>query len=176
MPRIAFAKCKEMQTSPPDRSKLSFSADTTKEKSQQEDALAFKAPTCEISHISFARWKELQDGSVTYPDFPLLTVGPKGRAESNLKTRVMGVQSDAATSPSKTLVEALPASKSSTEKPYRLMLNGGAELMGVLSTLFNEPPYAPGYYIWLWPFKYLIDYGEKLRARLSEEELKTEQA
>ena len=62
-------------------------------------------------------------------------------------------------------------SKDSSEKPYRAILNGRAELMEVLGGIFNMQS-APGFYFWFWPFKHLIDHGEKLRARLIEEELK----
>ena len=43
--------------------------------------------------------------------------------------------------------------------------------MEVLGGLFDAQS-APGFYFWFWPFKYLIAYEEKLRARLSEEESK----
>lgn len=71
--------------------------------------------------------------------------------------------------------EPTVASKSSDKKVYRLILNGRAELMEVLGGIFKTQT-LPGFYIWLWPFKYLIMYESEVRARLLEEESKFEDA
>lgn len=73
--------------------------------------------------------------------------------------------------PIETSAVAELGSKNIGEKPYRAILNGRAELMEVLGEIFDAQS-VPAFYFWFWPFKYLIVHGEKLRARLSEEESK----
>lgn len=47
--------------------------------------------------------------------------------------------------------------------------------MEILGEIFDTHS-GPGFYFWFWPFKHLIAHGHKLRARLSEEESKLEDA
>lgn len=47
--------------------------------------------------------------------------------------------------------------------------------MEVLGEIFDMQA-GPGFYLWFWPFKHLIAQGHKIRARLSEEESKIEDA
>ena len=131
------------------------------------------APKCEIARISNAEWRARQlNDPYEGTNYGLLTVAPKERGDSG--SRNQAVESQPGPSPGSvepaSVVSTL-GNKNTSEKPYRAILNGGAELMETLGGIFNTHP-APGFYFWFWPFKHLIDHGEKLRARLSEEESK----
>ena len=107
--------------------------------------------------------------------YSLLTIAPKGRGDSGPRSQVVEVQPEPLPGSGKSVVEA-PAiyalgSKDIDKAPYRAILNGRAELMEVLGSIFDTQA-ASGLYFWIWPFKLLIDYAENLRARLSEEESK----
>lgn len=130
-------------------------------------------PKCEIAHISNAEWRARQYDVHHRTSYSLLTVAPKEREDSSSSNQTVEVQPGPSSGPSKITAEASVGptlrSKETSKKPYRAILNGRAELMEVLSGLFDAQS-APGLYFWFWPFKYLIGYEEKLRARLSEEE------
>ena len=114
----------------------------------------------------------MQDRKAPQGKYSLLTVAPKGRREGNSNSRANGFPS----APGKAAVykSSEPAEASilaSSEKSYRVILNGRAELMEVLGGIFNSST-LPGLYVWLWPFKYLINYEKQVRLRLDEEEAK----
>ena len=134
------------------------------------------APECEIAHISNAEWRARQSRqNQNKTKYSLLTVAPKERGDSGSRNQAVESQRGPSPASSELPVEAsaVPTlgNKNTSEKPYRAILNGRAELMEALAGIFNAQS-APGFYLWFWPFKYLIDQGEKLRARLSEEESK----
>ena len=91
--------------------------------------------------------------------YSLLTVAPKERGDSGSRLEAVEVQPG-----------PMPGSG---EPAYRAILNGRAELMEILGEIFDTQ-FESAFYLWLWPFKHLIAHGEKLRARLSEEETKFE--
>lgn len=107
--------------------------------------------------------------------YSLLTVAPKERGDSGSRNQAVEVQPGSLPGSGEPAIEttAVPAlgSKNSNEKPYYAFLNGRAELMEILGGIFDTQS-APGFYLWFWPFKHLIAHGDKLRARLSEEESK----
>lgn len=98
---------------------------------------------------------------------------PKARGDSGSRNQVVEIQPGPLPASGKTTIDSPAVStlggKVTGNKPYRAILNGRAELMEVLGGMFNSQS-LPGFYFWFWPFKHLIDHGEKLRTRLSEEE------
>lgn len=105
-----------------------------------------------------------------------MTVGRKGRGESSLRSQAVEVQSEGGKSAIETSAELTKTSEFTDDKAYRLILNGRSELMEVLGGIFDFNANMSAFYIWMWPFKQLVRYGDKVRARLAIEEskLKTE--
>ena len=136
-------------------------------------------PKCEIAHISNAEWRARQNDLSQETPYSLLTVAPKEREDNSSSDYTVEVQPGPLSGSGKPTAEAsaVPTlrSKETSKKPYRAILNGRAELMEVLGGLFDAQS-GPGLYFWFWPFKNLIADGEKLRARLSEEESKLRDA
>ena len=138
-------------------------------------------PKCEIAHISNAEWRERQKEQSHETLYSLLTVASKEREDNSSSNHTVEVQpgqlsgSGEPTAEGSALTTLTLRSKETSQKPYRAILNGRAELMEVLGGLFGAQS-APGFYFWFWPFKYLIVHEEKLRARLSEEESKLRDA
>ena len=126
---------------------------------------------CEIARLSSVEWRAIEDLEVSRTEYSLLTVGPKGRGESESRNQKIKVHPEAGKAAIEASAEPTKAPESSDETAYRLILNGRAELMEVLGPMFNSQA-LPGFYIWIWPFKYLISYEQKVRARLLEEESK----
>ena len=136
-------------------------------------------PKCEIAHISNAEWRARQYEIYSRTAYSLLTVAPKEREDSSSSIQPVDVQPGPLSGSGEPTAEvsAVPTlgRKDASKKPYRAILNGRAELMEVLGGLFDTQS-APGFYFWFWPFKHLIAYDGKLRARLSEEESKVRDA
>ena len=136
-------------------------------------------PKCEVAHISNAEWRARQYERYHRTPYSLLTVAPREREDSSSSNHAVEVQPGPLSGSGKPTAEAsaVPTlrGKETSKKPYRAILNGRAELMEVLGGLFDAQS-APGFYFWFWPFKYLIAYEEKLRARLSEEDSKLRDA
>ena len=134
---------------------------------------ASNAPACEIERISNTQWRDLQDHPQNERRYSLLTIVPKARGDSGARNQAVEIQPGPFPGSGEATIEASAVStlgsKITGNKPYRAILNGRAELMEVLGGMFNSQS-LPGFYFWFWPFKHLIDHGEKLRARLSEEE------
>lgn len=107
--------------------------------------------------------------------YSLLTVAAKERIDGGTRSQTVEGQLGLLPGSVKLTVEAPAAptlgSKFISEKPYRAILNGRAELMQVLGETLDTHSKA-GFYFWFWPFKHLLDHGQKLRARLSAEESK----
>lgn len=105
-----------------------------------------------------------------------MTVAPKEREDSNSGSPAVEILPKPLPRSGKFTVETsavpAPGRKLASGKPYRAILNGRAELMEVLGEIFNRH-FEPAFYFWFWPFKDLIAHGEKLRARLTEEESRT---
>ena len=145
--------------------------------SEHEAEIISNTPACEIEieRISNAEWRARQHHAHKEPNYCLLTVAPKERGDISLRSQAVEVQPGPSPGSGKSTVEesAVPTvgGQSISEKPYRAILNGRSELMETLRGIFDTPS-APGFYFWFWPFKHLIDLGEKLRARLSDEESK----
>ena len=137
------------------------------------------APECEIAHISNAEWRARQYELYDTTPYSLLTVAPKEREDNSSSNHTVEVQPGPLSGSGEPAAEAsvVPTlrSKETSKKPYRAILNGRAELMEVLGGVFDAQS-APGFYFWFWPFKHLIAYEEKLRARLSDEESKLSDA
>ena len=132
-------------------------------------------PECEIAHISNAEWRARQYKPHHRTQYSLLTVIPKEPRNNSSSNHTVEIQPGPLSGSGRPTAEAsaVPTvrSKENGTKPYSAILNGRAELMEVLGGLFDAQS-APGFYVWLWPFKYFIAYEEKLRARLSDEESK----
>lgn len=106
-------------------------------------------------------------------EYSLLTVAPKGFGESASWYQTSEDRYITAKTPPQTFAEPAKETQFSSKKVYRMILNGRAEFMEVLGGIFNSQT-LPGFYIWKWPFKQLIHYGDTIRARLVEEESKFE--
>ena len=130
---------------------------------------------CEITRLSSLEWRALEELEIPRTEYSLLTTGPRGRGESQLRNQTNEVHHETDTIATEVSAEPTVASKSPEKKVYRLILNGRAELMEVLGGIFKTQA-LPGFYIWFWPFKYLISYENEVRARLLEEESKFEDA
>jgi len=130
---------------------------------------------CDITYISAAEWRSIEDRSTPRSEYSLLTAGPKGRGESASWYRTFKDHHEAGRTAVEATAAPTKASRSSNQNVYRLILNGRAELMEILGEIFDTRN-MPGFYVWIWPFKHLIRYEKKLRARLSEEEAKCKAA
>ena len=130
-------------------------------------------PKCEIARISNAEWRARQREQNKETPYSLLTVAQKEREDSSSNNYTDEGQPGPFSGSGIPMAEvsAVPTlrTKATSKKPYRAILNGRAELMEILGGLFDVQS-APGLYFWFWPFKYLIAHGERLRARLLEEE------
>ena len=113
----------------------------------------------------------MEYGTFSQNDFSVMIVGPKGREESTTISQPLKKHSEANGASTEAIPELTNASTSPDVQSYRMLLDGRAELMGVLGGMFSIQT-MPGFYIWMWPFKYLIKYEKKVRARLAEEEAK----
>ena len=122
--------------------------------------------------VDLTRRKELIDGTKEHPDFSLLTVAPKGRGMPDPGDSSIKNELEAGTVAGVTQTESILNSDLSHGNPYRILLNGRLELMGVLGAVLKLPPLSSAYWIWLWPFKHLVVHGDKLRARFAAEEAK----
>ena len=125
--------------------------------------------------MSSGEWRAVEDLGVPRNEYSLLTVGPKGRGESESMVQATNAQPEASKAAIEAPTEFTEASKSSNEKAYHVILNGRPELMEVLGGIFNSLT-LPGFYIWIWPFKHLIIYEKEVRERLLEEESKVDDA
>ncbi|KAM0794220.1 hypothetical protein BDR22DRAFT_895391 [Usnea florida] len=133
------------------------------------------AAACEITRLSSLEWRALEELGIPRTKYSLLTTGPRGRGDSQLRNQTIEVHPESDKIATEVSAEPTVASKSSDKKVYRLILNGRAELMEVLGGIFKTQA-LPGFYIWFWPFKYLISYEKDVRARLLEEECKFKDA
>ena len=125
--------------------------------------------------MSSREWRAVEDLGVPRNEYSLLTVGPKGRGESESMVQATNAQPEASKAAIEAPAEFTEASKSSNQKAYHVILNGRPELMEILGGIFNSLT-LPGFYIWIWPFKHLIIYEKKVRERLLEEESKVDNA
>ena len=135
------------------------------------DSVIPALPACEIAHISSIEWRDMHYRETPQVALSLITVSTKGRGDDVMPNHSVQTQAEAGKSVTELSPEFTKISTLSTGKPYRIVLNGRPEFMGVLSSMFGCQA-MPGYYIWIWPFKYLIRYEMKVRARLVEEEAK----
>ena len=144
-----------------DRSK-SLEKDSDSDQSEDERS-PIHSPKPEIKKVSLAEWAVLLQKPG--PNSSLLTVAPKRQGDIGVSSHAIDKHVHGDKTPKEdTDHRNRPA--------YRVILEGRAGLMEVLGDIFSSQS-LPGPYIWLWPFKYLIDYGDKLRLRLEEMEADT---
>ena len=140
---------------------------------KNEKTVDGESPACEITRFSSVEWRARQDRLARGSEYSLLTVGPKGRNDSTTKTQVVSVPSDCDDVAMESSTESTKDHPLPNGRAYRLIINGRAEFMTIIGSIFGLRT-TPGFYILIWPFKYLIKNEKKLRARLAEERSKYE--